>query len=46
MELVKQGGESFFGNTKTFFVHLEYASVYNRKCSYCMEGNGVQVRDF
>ena len=39
-KLIKQGEKLFFGDKRILLVHLEFTSVCNRHCSYCLEGNG------
>lgn len=40
MKLIKQGDENFFKNRRILVVHLEFTSVCNQTCSYCLEDNG------
>lgn len=40
MRLVKQGDPNFFKNRRILMVHLEFTSVCNQTCSYCLEDNG------
>lgn len=40
MQLVRHGNPLLFGDTRVLVVHLEFTSVCNRQCSYCLEFNG------
>ena len=40
MKLIKQGDENLFKNTRVLVIHLEFTSVCNQTCSYCLEDNG------
>ncbi len=40
MKLIKQGDPNFFKNRRILIIHLEFTSICNQTCSYCLEDNG------